>query len=131
MVIDQSRSQHLSFRTQKKKPKTQEEWRGRVTPVSWSPRAFVLEGFLTDEEADHLIALAAPKMANSTVVDNDTGESFASEVRTSTGTFLDPGQDAVVSRIERRIALVSSLPEANGEGLQVLVRGDERAEGRQ
>lgn len=98
----------------------QEEWRGRASPVSWSPRAILYEGFLTDEEADHLIALAAPRMANSTVVDNDTGESFASEVRTSTGTFLDPGQDSVVSRIERRIALVSSLPQANGEGLQVL-----------
>ena len=102
----------------------QEEWRGRVTPVSWSPRAFVFEGFLTDQEADHLIALAAPKMANSTVVDNDTGESFASEVRTSTGTVLDPAQDAVVARVERRIALVSSLPQANGEGLQVLRYSD-------
>ena len=84
----------------------------------------MFEGFLTDQEADHLIALAAPKMANSTVVDNDTGESFASEVRTSTGTFLDPGQDAVVARIERRISLVSNLPQANGEGLQILRYSD-------
>lgn len=98
----------------------QEEWRGRVTPVSWSPRAFLFEGFLTDQEADHMIALANPKMANSTVVDNDTGESFASDVRTSTGTFLDPAADAIVSRIERRISLVSNLPPANGEGIQIL-----------
>jgi prolyl 4-hydroxylase len=102
----------------------QEEWRGRVNPVSWSPRAFVFEGFLTTQETDHLIALATPKMANSTVVDNETGESFASEVRTSTGMFLDPAQDAVVARIERRLSLITHLPAANGEGIQILAYKD-------
>ena len=35
----------------------QEEWRGEVVHLSWSPRSFLLKGFLSDEEADHLIAL--------------------------------------------------------------------------
>jgi len=106
-------SQPLNFST---KTPLQEEWRGRVSPVSWSPRAFVYEGLLTDAECDHLIALATPTMANSTVVDNDTGESFASDVRTSTGTFLEPAADAIVSRIERRVSLITNLPRANQEG---------------
>lgn len=33
----------------------QEEWRGEVIHLSWSPRAFLLKGFLTDEECDHII----------------------------------------------------------------------------
>jgi prolyl 4-hydroxylase len=111
----------LTSTSKKKKKKTlQEEWRGRVAPVSWSPRAFVYEGLLTDAECDHLIALATPTMANSTVVDNETGESFASDVRTSTGTFLEPGADAIVSRIERRVSLITNLPRANQEGRLLL-----------
>lgn len=35
---------------------TQEEWRGEVIHLSWSPRAFLLRGFLSDEECDHLVA---------------------------------------------------------------------------
>lgn len=36
-------------------PPPQEEWRGEVVHLSWSPRAFLLKGFLSDEECDHLI----------------------------------------------------------------------------
>ena len=35
----------------------QEEWRGEVVHLSWSPRAFLLKGLLSDEECDHLIEL--------------------------------------------------------------------------
>lgn len=58
-------------------------------------------------------------MVNSTVVDNDTGKSIASTVRTSTGTFFAPHEDDVITAIERRIALASHFPEENGEGMQV------------
>lgn len=37
--------------------RAQEEWRGEVVHLSWSPRAFLLKGFLSDEECDHLIKL--------------------------------------------------------------------------
>lgn len=109
----------------------QEEWRGEVEEVSWSPRAFLLKGFLSDDECSHLInkvrvnlcnieirmlgkpgrlcrpehlqaayhlgfthrmsglwVQAKPSMVKSTVVDNDTGKSIDSTVRTSTGTFF-------------------------------------------
>jgi prolyl 4-hydroxylase len=56
--------------------------------VSWSPRAFLLKGFLSEEECDHLISKAKPSMVKSTVVDNETGKSIDSTVRTSTGTFF-------------------------------------------
>lgn len=97
-----------------------EEWRGSVDPISWSPRAFALRGFLTPQECDHLIAKATPLMEASTVVDNESGQSMPSTVRTSTGCFFSLQEDPVIASIERRIALVTGLPEEGGEGLQVL-----------
>lgn len=72
---------------------------------------------------------AKPKMVNSTVVDNDTGKSVASTVRTSTGTFFSPHEDDIITAIERRIALASHFPEENGEGMQVPPVTQSRARG--
>ena len=47
-------------------------------------------------------------MTKSSVVDNETGKSMDSTVRTSTGTFFGRGQDAVLAAVEKRIAQVSS-----------------------
>mmetsp|Transcript_62607 Transcript_62607/g.198234 ORF Transcript_62607/g.198234 Transcript_62607/m.198234 type:complete len:134 (-) Transcript_62607:418-819(-) len=59
-------------------------------------------------------------MVKSTVVDNASGKSMDSRIRTSSGTFLRRGQDKVVQDIERRIAEFSMIPVENGEGFQVL-----------
>lgn len=56
-------------------------------------------------------------MEASDVVNNDTGESEFSNVRTSTGTFLDPAQDHVITVIEKRVAQVTMTP--RGEGLRM------------
>ncbi|CAO2820880.1 unnamed protein product [Amaranthus hypochondriacus] len=92
----------------------------RVTQLSWHPRAFLYKNFLTDEECDHLIKLAKDKLEKSMVADNDSGKSVASEVRTSSGMFLQKHQDDVISRIEARIAAWTFLPEENGEAMQIL-----------
>lgn len=92
----------------------------RVTQLSWHPRAFLYKGFLTHEECDHLIQLAKDKLEKSMVADNDSGKSIPSEVRTSSGMFLQKGQDDVVARIEGRIAAWTFLPPENGEAMQVL-----------
>ena len=47
-------------------------------------------------------------MTKSSVVDNETGKSMDSTVRTSTGTFFGRGQDAVLAAVEKRIAQVST-----------------------
>ena len=41
----------------------QELWRGEVKQLSWSPRAFLLKGFLSEQECDYLIG----KVCDSTV----------------------------------------------------------------
>lgn len=97
-----------------------ELWRGEVIPVSWKPRAFLFKNFLNDTECDHIIGKAKPQMTKSTVVDNDTGKSVDSTVRTSTGTFFGRGQDEIIAAVEKRVSLVSHLPVENGEGMQVL-----------
>lgn len=92
----------------------------QVTQISWNPRAFLYRGFLTDEECDHLIALAKDKLEKSMVADNDSGKSIESEVRTSSGMFLRKGQDEIVAVIEQKIAAWSFLPVENGEAMQIL-----------
>lgn len=92
----------------------------RVTQLSWSPRAFLYKGFLSDEECDHLISLAKGKLEKSMVADNESGNSIESEVRTSSGMFLAKKQDEIVARIEARIAAWTFLPEENGESIQIL-----------
>ncbi|KAK6913185.1 ShKT domain [Dillenia turbinata] len=92
----------------------------RAIQLSWRPRAFIYKGFLSDEECDHLIKLAKGKLEKSMVADNDSGKSLESEVRTSSGMFLDKGQDEIVAGIEARIAAWTFLPEENGEAMQIL-----------
>lgn len=97
-----------------------EVWRGRVEQISWKPRAFLYHDFLSEEECDHLMSLSKGHLTKSTVVDNDSGKSVDSTVRTSSGTFLSKHQDEVIARIEKRISMVTMLPEDNGEGMQIL-----------
>ena len=82
----------------------QEVWRGRVEQVSWRPRVFSLPAFLTDAECEHLKAMAHGRL-----------ELF----RTAWLTFLNPGEDAVVRAIEKRLELVTMLP--SGVCLRVCV----------
>ncbi|KAL7144583.1 hypothetical protein ABFS83_07G022200 [Erythranthe nasuta] len=92
----------------------------KVKTISWKPRAFVYEGFLTDEECNHLISLAKSELKRSAVADNESGKSTLSEVRTSSGMFIPKAKDPIVAGIEDKIATWTFLPKENGEDIQVL-----------
>lgn len=92
----------------------------QVINVSWKPRAFLYKGFLTEEECDHLISLAKDKLQKSAVADNESGKSILSQVRTSSGMFIEKNKDKVVSRIEDKISVWTFLGKENGEQIQVL-----------
>lgn len=93
----------------------------RVRTISLnSPRAYVYEGFLTEEECDHMLEVSRGRMTKSGVVDIATGGSTTSDIRTSTGTFISRKRDDVIARIEKRIELWSHVPETHGEPFQVL-----------
>ncbi|XP_073007478.1 prolyl 4-hydroxylase 1 isoform X3 [Typha latifolia] len=73
-------------------------------------------------ECDTLKAIARPRLQVSTVVDTKTGKGFKSEVRTSSGMFLnnDERKFPIVQAIEKRISVFSQIPPENGELIQVL-----------
>ncbi|AET03713.1 putative procollagen-proline dioxygenase [Medicago truncatula] len=91
-----------------------------VQIISWEPRAFLYHNFLTKEECEHLINIAKPSMHKSEVIDEKTGKSLNSSIRTSSGTFLDREGDEIVSNIEKRIADFTFIPVEHGESFNVL-----------
>ena len=89
----------------------------RMTLTSMA--ATLYDNFLTDEECEHIKAVAQPYMRRSAVV----GKNFSNvetRIRSSAGTFFDRGQDAIISRIEERVARLTNIPLNHGEGLQIL-----------
>lgn len=62
--------------------------RAWIEQISWQPRAYVYHNFLTDREAEHIIEMARPTMARSSVLNDDNSVSAAHDIRTSYGTFL-------------------------------------------
>ncbi|XP_057866501.1 probable prolyl 4-hydroxylase 3 isoform X2 [Cryptomeria japonica] len=97
-----------------------DEPKERVEVLSWEPRAFLYHNFLSKDECEYLINIAKPHMVKSMVVDSETGKSKDSNVRTSSGWFLNRGQDKIIRRIEKRIADFLFIPEEHGEGIHVL-----------
>jgi prolyl 4-hydroxylase len=84
------------------------------------PMVAVLDNVFSPEECDDLIALATPRLQPSTIVDPASGKDVMSMARTSEGMFFRPQENALLERIDRRLALLMGLPLENGEGLQVL-----------
>lgn len=87
------------------------------------PQVVVFGGLLSDAECYQLIEAARPRLARSLTVDMDTGGDQLHEARTSQGVCFARGEDALLVRIERRIAALLGWPLEHGEGLQVLRYG--------
>ena len=56
--------------------------------VSTHPKAFIIEKFLSDFEADAIVAFSKPRIAESTVGNQDGGGVRASTTRTSRNTWI-------------------------------------------
>lgn len=97
---------------------------GYVKPeiISWKPRIVLFHNFLSAEECDYLRSIAIPRLHVSTVVDAKTGKGIKSDVRTSSGMFLnhDERNYPMIQAIEKRISVYSQIPVENGELIQVL-----------
>ncbi|KAG2448896.1 hypothetical protein HYH02_006244 [Chlamydomonas schloesseri] len=92
---------------------------GKMKVLDADARIFLIEHFLTDEEADHIVQVSERRLERSGVVATDGG-SEESNIRTSFGVFLERGEDPIVKRVEERISALTLMPVGNGEGLQVL-----------
>ncbi len=84
------------------------------------PDWLVFANLLTPAECDALIASARPRLSRSLTVDPQTGGEALHPDRSSQGMFFERCEDALVQRIEARIAKLLNWPAKNGEGLQVL-----------
>lgn len=92
----------------------------RVSMRLERPEVVLFDNLLTPDECEQLIALARSKQVPSTIVDPKTGEQEVIEQRTSQSAYFQRAEDPLVDRLERRIALLTSLPVEHGEGIQVL-----------
>lgn len=92
----------------------------RVAARAERPVLAVLHDLLGLDECASLIERARPRLAPSTIVDPATGRDVVAEHRTSLGMFFRLGEDALIERLDRRLAEVMNLPVENGEGFQVL-----------
>jgi TPR repeat protein len=96
------------------------------TPQPARAQAFMSEyGEALDEYlADHLINVAAPMLAPSSVVDPSTGAAMQSQLRTSHSMHFQPSMyDATTHLALRRIARIAGLPVSHAEPLGVLRYG--------
>jgi prolyl 4-hydroxylase len=92
----------------------------RVLARMARPAATLLSNVLADEECEQLISAARPRLRRSLVVDPTTGQDVAKNYRSSWGMFFRPGENALIQRIEQRIARLIDRPVEHGEGLQIL-----------
>jgi prolyl 4-hydroxylase len=96
----------------------------KVKVLSWTPRVFLVENFLTPFECDYIVSKARPELKRSTVVSVNSQAPDVHEARTSKGMFFQQNStDLILRSIEKRIAELTMLPEENGEAIQVLSYG--------
>ncbi|WVZ72510.1 hypothetical protein U9M48_020957 [Paspalum notatum var. saurae] len=87
--------------------------------LSWHPRVFLYEGFLSDMECDHLISMAQGKKESSLVAGGGAKNSSQNNTNASI-MYMADNKDTIVSKIEDRISVWSFLPKDLGESLQIL-----------
>jgi prolyl 4-hydroxylase len=85
-----------------------------------APRIVLFGGLLSDEECDELIEASRRKLTRSSVVNADTGSYDVHPDRTSSGTHFERGENALIRRIETRIAELTGCPVERGEPIQIL-----------
>ncbi len=95
----------------------------RVGFVLLNPNVALIEGLLTGQECEKLMSLAAGRLKRSEVVVRATGDHEVSDVRTSDGMYFQRGENAIVDRLEKRIADLTGIPVDHGEGVQILRYG--------
>lgn len=94
--------------------------------VSQQPKAFIIEDFLSEYEADHIIALANPRAKESQVGSIDGGGARKDSTRTSNNAWLSRSLSEVTESLSLRAADLLQLDEKmltatkNAEDIQVV-----------
>ncbi|XP_041012876.1 probable prolyl 4-hydroxylase 12 isoform X1 [Juglans microcarpa x Juglans regia] len=99
----------------------------RVVQLSWQPRVFLYEGFLSVEECDHLISLVHGRKKEDLGNNGNSEHVVTNRLLMSSKMHLNI-EDDVVSRIEDRISAWTFLPKENSRPLQVMHYGLEKVD---
>ncbi|HWL23767.1 MAG TPA: 2OG-Fe(II) oxygenase [Ureibacillus sp.] len=79
------------------------------------PLVVVLGSVVDDEECEALIQLSKDRLQRSKI--GSTKE--LSDIRTSSGTFLDINHE-IIAKVEKRVSAIMGIPIEHGEGLHIL-----------
>ncbi|CAE7528880.1 P4ha1, partial [Symbiodinium pilosum] len=81
------------------------------------PQILRMKGFLSPAEAQHIIALAKPKLQDGVVI--ESGQLVRARYRTSQTAWLEDGEDPILKNISKRIADLTGLSLESAEDFQV------------
>lgn len=105
---------------------TTEDLNLQLKVVSLQPRVFLIENFLSDFEADHIVDYAKSRIKDSIVGSEDGGGAMKSNTRTSKNTWVPRSTSQVTETLFRRAADLLNVDEGilhsskNVEDLQVV-----------
>ena len=85
-----------------------------------APELCVFGNLLSAAECEALIDAAKPRLLRSRTIDTQTGGEALNRSRTSDGMFFTRFENAIVQRVELRVARLLRWPVQNFEGMQVL-----------
>ncbi|XP_013181600.1 PREDICTED: prolyl 4-hydroxylase subunit alpha-1-like [Papilio xuthus] len=94
----------------------------KMEQVYIEPDVFVYYGVISDEEIEHIKAMAKPRFKRATVV-NTMGEGTPSDYRIAKFAWLKDEESAVVARVSQRVADFTGLSTTYAEKLQVVNYG--------
>jgi prolyl 4-hydroxylase len=92
----------------------------RIAMALANPNVALVENLASEQECEQLIRMVRGKLRRSEVVDPESGRLEISGVRRSEGAHFEYAENAVVARLEARIAALTGLPVTHGEPLQLL-----------
>lgn len=92
----------------------------RIVAKSSRYGVIYVSNFLSAPECDSLIAAAQAHLSGSTVIDDADAGDVADAGRSSRGAVLYRGSTPAIQAIESRIARLTNIPVAHGEGIQIL-----------
>lgn len=98
----------------------------KLEVISLTPRAFIIENFLSEFEADQIVGYATPKVKHSTVGSQDGGGVRSSDTRTSRNTWVSRDASDITETLFRRAADLLNIDHnilttaRNAEDMQVV-----------
>lgn len=115
LAADPASSQQQQAQSQqKKKPQLRE--------ISFSPRAFIVDDFLSGEECEGLKQHAMPHLEHAKTINMKTGEYQDDKVRTNSQMYVNKTSclnDPLISGIITRLHMLARVPFGHAEQLQV------------